>query len=339
MKTQIDFLIITNLPSFYKINLFNKIAERRKLLVIFTHDSSNQRNKDFYIGDRKFEFISLANKSIFGKVFFVYNLLKIASYQHLIICGWDQIIFWIAAFLSPKMKNGVIVESSIYESKTTGLKGWIKKTFLKRISKAYVSGKAQADLCKALNFKSQIITTKGVGVFNITTQPPFRPATKVKNFLYVGRLSPEKNIQFLIETFNQLPDLCLNIIGFGAQESFLKSIAGANVAFHGAIPNAELYKIYQRNDVFILPSISEPWGMVIEEALNNGLPVIVSDRVGCAAEIINETNGLIFQLSDPAGLQKAITQIQDIDYYNNLRLNISKLDFERIAEEQVRCYL
>lgn len=119
----------------------------------------------------------------------------------------------------------------------------------------------------------------------------------------------------------------------------LKSIANQNIVFWGAIPNPELYKLYLQNDVFILPSLVEPWGMVVEEALNNGLSVIVSDKVGCAEEVVNDTNGIIFRLSENDSLHNAIKKIQEIEYYNSLKRNVSKIDFEKIAREQVNCYL
>ena len=332
-------IYITNLPSFYKINLFNRIAKKRKLLVVFTHENSTMRNSDFYNGLREFEYCSLANKSIISKMIFIYKLLRASSYQQLLIEGWYQPIYWFAVFISPRKKNRVVVESSIWESKTVGFKSFFKKFFLKRISMAYVSGKSQADLCKALGFNGKHLITKGVGIFNIKPQPPFKEKAEVKKFIYVGRLSPEKNLTYLIETFNQLHELELNIIGFGPQEQFLKSIAKENIIFHGAVPNSELYKFYQENDVFILPSKIEPWGMVVEEALNNGLPVIVSDKVGCAEEIVNESNGIVFKLTDPNSLMKAIEKVQDVTYFNLLRSNISGMDFEELAEEQVNCYL
>jgi len=333
-----NFIYITNIPSFYKINLFNRIAEHKKLLVVFTHKFNSQRNEDFYKGNREFKYISIADKSILGKLFFILKLLRTTSYQFLIIAGWDQFVLWFAAFISPRNKNGVVVESSIYESKTAGLKGYVKKLFIARISIAYVSGKSQADLCKALGFKGQIIVTKGVGIFNVRPQPPYKAGSSIKKFIYVGRLSPEKNLKFLIETFNQLPDLNLTIAGFGPQELFLKSIANQNIVFLGPVLNLELYKLYQQNDVFILPSISEPWGLVVEEAFNNGLPVIVSDKVGCAEEIVNDSNGIIFKLSDPDGLRNAIQRMQKIEYYNLLRLNISKMDFDKKIDNEVACY-
>lgn len=332
-------IYITNLPSFYKINLLNRIAQQRKILVVFTHETSKQRNDDFYSGAKEFEYISLANKSSLGKIIQIIFILKNKSYKSLIIGGWDQLEYWVASFMSPKDKNGVVVESSIQESITSGYKGFIKRIFLSRISKAFVSGKSQADLCKAVGFKGDLIKTKGVGIFNIKPQPEYKAATAVKNFIYVGRLAEEKNLLLLIETFNQLPDLKLNIVGFGPQEELLKAKAKENINFHGPVPNAELSRYYNQNEVFILPSISEPWGMVVEEALNTGLPVIVSNKVGCAEEIVNQDNGIVFNLSDSDGLKNAVLSILNLEYYNSLKLNISKMDFEKIADDQVNCYL
>lgn len=338
-KIKYDIIFITNLSSFYKINLYNKIAKSKKILVIFTHVQDKQRNNDFYNGEKEFNYIYLSQRTLLNKIFSFLRLLMSIQYKFIIVGGWDQLILWIAVIISSRNKNGVLVESSIFESKVKGVIRWIKKIFLSRVSKAYVSGKSQSDLCLTLGFHGKIIKTKGVGIFNIRAQQKYLPKSIVKNFIFVGRLSPEKNIQLLIETFNKLPGLTLNIVGFGPLEFELKSIANQNINFLGAIPNAELFEIYQQNDVFVLPSYSEPWGMVVEEALNCGLPVIVSDRVGCAEEIINESNGIVFKLSDPFGFKKAIDKILDIDNYNSLRSNISKMDFKKIAQEQINSYL
>lgn len=312
---------------------------QRKIFVVFTHANNVKFKSDFYGGKREFSYISIANKSFVGKFIYVLNLLRTQAYQHIIIGGWGHWILWLAAFISPRVKNGVIVESSILESKTTGFKGFLKKLFFYRVSTAYASGISQAELCYALGFSGKLIVTKGVGIFNAKPQLHYTAFATVKKFIFVGRLSPEKNLQFLIETFNQLPDLNLMIAGFGPQELFLKSIANQNIVFIGDIPNLELFKLYRQNDVFILPSISEPWGLVVEEAFNNGLPVIVSDKVGCAKEIVNDSNGIIFKLSDPDGLRNAVQRMQNIEYYNLLRLNISKMDFNKKFDDEVACYI
>lgn len=335
-----DIVYITNLPAFYKINLFNRISKNKKILVIYTEDRNNQRNTDFYSGDPEFEFISLGQFKKIEKIIRIIRILKKLDYKQLIVGGWDYFEFWTAVILSPSSKNSLVLESSILESASSGFKGFLKRVFINRISKVYASGKAQAELAKILKFKGEIRITKSVGIFNIVKQPIFIPVKQVSKFIYIGRLSSEKNIELLIKTFNKLPHLTLNIIGFGPLEEQLKRLSGKNIYFHGAIENKELPKYYQNNHVFILPSISEPWGLVVEEAFNNGLPVIVSNQVGCSSEIITEDkNGIIFQLKERDDLMKIILKITDINYYNSLRENVCKMDFETIANEQVNCYL
>jgi len=334
------FIYLTNIPSFYKLNLFNRIAEHKKILVIFTEQTSIERNSDFYTGERNFDYISIGNYVGIFKTIKLLFILLINSYNKLILAGFDSKELWAAAFLNPKRKNCIVIESSIFESTTLGLKGYIKRIFLKRITTAYVSGKAQKDLALALGFKGIIKITKGVGIFNITDPPKFKEKNEIKNFIYVGRLSKEKNLKYLISTFNELPYLQLNIIGFGPEEKELKSIAKRNIVFHGAIDNIKLPTFYRLNDVLILPSLSEPWGLVIEEAFNNGLPVIVSNMVGCSSEIIEiNKNGLIFNLTETDSLKNAILMITDSSLYNNMCRNICEMDFNEIANLQVKCYL
>lgn len=340
MDRYFSSIILTNLPAFYKINLYNRIAEKKKILVIFIEVSDPHRSADFYKDQRNFEYLSLGEYRGIKRILKFISLLKKIRYDELIIGGWDYLECWSAAFMSGKDKNAVVIESSILESLTTGRKGWLKYLFMARISTAYASGKFQKDLALELGFKGELKITKGVGIFNIVKQPSYSPVDKVIKFIYVGRLSPEKNLVNLIKTFNNLPYLTLNIIGFGPQENELKQMAGSNIVFQGAVANAELPKHYRENDVLILPSTSEPWGLVVEEALNNGLPVIVSNKVGCSAEIvIQNQNGIIFDLNDKDGLMKAILKITTLDYYNSLRNNICDMDFEKIADEQVNCYL
>lgn len=335
----VNMVFITNLPSFYKINLYNRIAERKKIVVIYTGDGKNQRNLDFFSGEAKFSSLSLNGNVAFRNIQIV-KILCFYRYDELVIGGWDSLPMWVSAFLSPKEKNSVVIESSYYESKITGLKGFMKKIFLSRISKVYASGISQKKISDALGFKGSTVITKGVGVFNYIKQPAFVRRQKVENFLYVGRFAACKNLKFLIRAFNELPKLKLFMVGFGPQEEELRLMSKQNVIFLGEIKNKLLSDVYQKMDVFVLPSISEPWGLVVEEALNNGLPVLVSDRVGCAEEIINiNKNGLIFSHDDICDFKEKVSRICNLNLYNDMRMQISKMDFEEIENRQVECYI
>ena len=330
-------LIITNLPSFYKIELYNRIAKQQDILVIYTGEKGNDRNKDFFHGSMRFDSFFLEGTTI-KKIGQLLNVLCKINYQELIVSGWDSLFVWLAVRISPKHKNSVVVESTIKESVLTGVKGWLKRLFVKRISKAYVSGTPHAQLMRALNFKSDIVITKGVGIFHYHPQPLFVLRSEVRKFLYVGRLVPVKNLEFLIEKFNQHPELELTVIGFGILENKLKSIAKDNIHFLGAVDNEKLPTYYQNADVFILPSLSEPWGLVVEEALNNGTPVMVSEQVGCAEDLVNENTGVVFSLKKN-DFDTKLKEIRDINRYNSMRRFISTLDYKKIEQAQVNCYL
>lgn len=334
-----DSVYVTNIPSFYKLNLYNRIAKRKGIFVIFTGEINEVRNDDFFRGDFNFDFINLSGKQVYCKIWIVTHILRKCNYGELVLGGWDSIIMWWLLFVSPRSKNSLIVESSYLESNIVGIKCFLKKLFLQRISKAYVPGKSNRKLLEILNFRRRIIETRGVGIFNIIPQPLYTRKEKINKFLYVGRLSPEKNVEMLVRVFNKRPDLILNIVGFGPSEEALKRLAKKNIVFHGPINNEDLPNIYQSNDVFILPSLSETWGLVVEEVLNNGLPVIVSNKVGCAEEIVNENNGIVFSLDSDTGLLNAIDHIRDVSYYNSLRCYIASYNFNSIAENQVTCYL
>lgn len=70
------------------------------------------------------------------------------------------------------------------------------------------------------------------------------------------------------------------------------------------MPNAQLNALLCAHDVLILPSIAEPWGLVVEEALAVGLVVLVSQACGARVLVENGVNGFVFEPTD-GGFQKA----------------------------------
>lgn len=122
--------------------------------------------------------------------------------------------------------------------------------------------------------------------------------------LFVGRLSEEKNLNSLIELARMFVMDSLNyrikIIGEGDEYNNLSSIISKEnlpIDLEGAKNWNQLDAIYKSSIAFILPSLNETWGMVANEALEMGIPVICSSACGCADDlVINEVNGLV--LSD-----------------------------------------
>ncbi len=123
-------------------------------------------------------------------------------------------------------------------------------------------------------------------------------------FLYVGRLSEEKNVVGLLEAFagyrSRGGTWKLVIAGDGPQAHGLHSLAvrlgiAGHVDWQGMKPTSELVTLYAFASCFVLPSTREPWGLVVNEALASALPVIVSTRCGCASELVRDgRNGFVF---------------------------------------------
>ena len=333
-------LFITNIPSFYKVNQYNELQKRIDVEAVFIVNTTDERSADFIGKDMRFKYHEIGGRSLFLQIRYIASILRKNNFDKIVYTGWNYLIFYIFALFTAKRKNGVVIESNYIGSAANGARAFVKRLFLSRIATAYVSGEAQRKLAQNLGFAGDIVKTYGVGVANFVAQAPYREKATVTRFIYVGRLTEVKNLPFLVDYFNHRPDLSLTLVGMGSLEQDLKSQAKGNVHFAGAIDNKRLPSVYQSHDVFILPSKSEPWGLVVEEALNNGLPVLVSDKVGCGEEIVCEgENGYIFKHDSLCDLDVAVRKVTDIDTYNRMAKQISKTDVEALIERQISGYL
>lgn len=130
-------------------------------------------------------------------------------------------------------------------------------------------------------------------------------------FLFVGRLEDYKGIMDLISAFSQIKNehATFLIVGDGSLREQIKSAVCINkkICYLGRLIGKELIEIYFASDTLILPSHFEPWGLVVNEAMAVGRPVIVSDRVGCIDDlVIHQKTGWIYEAENIKELQTAI---------------------------------
>lgn len=129
-------------------------------------------------------------------------------------------------------------------------------------------------------------------------------------FLYVGRLTPQKNLDALLAAFAALsardPDARLAIVGDGPEREALESCAPSAVAFTGYLDGDELAAAYASADAFVFPSRTDTFGNVVLEAMASGLPPIVSLEGGPRELIESGHDGLAVDCGDPAALAQAM---------------------------------
>ena len=136
--------------------------------------------------------------------------------------------------------------------------------------------------------------------------------------LFAGKLIDKKQPLRLIEAFASLRanlPCWLLLAGSGPQreacEALVSRLGVTNVRFAGFLDQTRLPEAYAAADVFVLPSkLHETWGLVVNEAMNFGLPVVVSDKVGCAADLVRPgENGAIVPHDDTRALADAIARL------------------------------
>ena len=139
--------------------------------------------------------------------------------------------------------------------------------------------------------------------------------------LFAGKLIPRKEPRLLLEAYRRLsrdgraePEPYVLFAGDGelrgAIEQFAAGMGWKSIRVLGFKNQSELPTLYDLCDLFVLPSSYEPWGLVVNEVMNAGKPVIVSDRVGCGPDLVKPgINGAIFPAGDAPELAEAIAAV------------------------------
>ena len=351
-------VIIHNIIAPYKVALFNELSKLiPNFKVIFVAEKEKRRDWNIDYKAINFSYCvlfqgsldSINNFMIFKKT---WEKLEELRPDTAIICDYSNIFGWSALFWAKKNRNNLIfwLASTINDRKHFFPKKQIKHFFLKHFHLYLAPGEKTKQYLEFLSVDSSKIIITGYGVENdyylneykkyqnkINTDTLKNIGT-AHNFLFVGRLSPEKNIISMLQAFRTVSHLDkswgLIILGNGEQKDevnsyILKNNLEKQVHMIGFVQQDEISKYYTISDVFILPSISEPWGLVVNEAMLFSMPVIVSNRCGCAPELVKEgVNGFSFDPYDTQNLQLLmqgfIKDIYDIKLMGEESLNIVK---------------
>jgi glycosyltransferase involved in cell wall biosynthesis len=137
--------------------------------------------------------------------------------------------------------------------------------------------------------------------------------------LFASKLQPRKRCGDLLDAWLRLRDAgvraYLLIVGDGEEKAALEGRALASgyredVRFTGFKNQTELPVYFALCNVFVLPSVHEPWGLVVNEAMAAARPVVVSDDVGCQPDLVHDgVNGRVFPAGDVAALAAALADV------------------------------
>ena len=192
------------------------------------------------------------------------------------------------------------------------LHGLHRLVYGKRISFVLAMGHMAVDFYKAVGYPHSAVFS--YGYFPDALQKPTAvPKAGPVQILYLGQLIERKGVDILIRALGALADLdwALTIIGSGDQEDALKALAlelglENRVTFLPSQENEAAMQKMAQSDVFVLPSRHDGWGVVVNEALLRGVPVVCSDHCGASDLLQDPWRGETFKAGSVSSLETVL---------------------------------
>ncbi|RMG22259.1 MAG: glycosyltransferase [Bacteroidetes bacterium] len=192
---------------------------------------------------------------------------------------------------------------------------WMLK---RRFSHIWVAGLYQYEYARRLGYGPENILTglycAHLAPFRAVYQQslPHKQQQYPRNFLYVGRLAPEKDSMTLYRLFQQLhkqrQGWKLIMAGTGPEQDQMPGLPG--IEMRGFVQPEALPALAAEAGCLVLPSLHEPWGVVVQEFAAAGLPMLVSGAVGArAAFVVEGYNGYVVRPGDPQDLKEGMQRI------------------------------
>ena len=270
-------------------------------------------------------------------IFFL-NLLIQNKYDIVHLCGWGNLKLLSLMLISLIFKIPITIESDTPLDLTSisyfkKFKRLFYKIFLPLPKLFLPAGKSQRKHLIKYGVKSKKIKKVNMTVkiqdfimfkenfaekSKIKTRKNFKISENSILFLFVGRLIKEKGLDLFIKSFKKALEknnkIHLLIVGGGPLFHDLKSSIQDcnNITLVGPLYDRDLLKAYSSADIFVLPSISETWGLVINEAMASSLPLLVNRQVGCIDDLVfDKKNGIIFDFNNHKYLVESILFLAD----------------------------
>ena len=339
----------------YRDDLFEILSQRHNIHFLF------EKSKNTYPGNDKpkkigFTFIDQKfRNNVMGLIYYLhkfkYDIVissvsastrSIIAYIYAIFLH-KKFILWILEWRKPEYKK------NNFKRYIKMFRYWIGKHILIKSHALVVGGTAAYDYALSIGKKKEEIfialqCSKDLRK-NIEISPAQRRTDNTFTFLYLGRIISWKGLDILIEAFHLLrqkrDDVSLLIAGDGPSRDYCfnlsKSLKITDIEFIGSVDPYKTVEIYQKADVFVLPSYEldsyyEVWGLTVNEAMSMYLPVITTTRVGASYDmVINCYNGFIVQENSVDELYKAMRKILKCD------LTQMGVNSRKIFEEKNSC--
>ena len=354
-------LFLTNIPSPYRVNFFNELGKLCELTVVFECQSSTERDDSW----KKFEashfsavFLRGIRKGVANA--FCPGIIKYLSgdlYDHIVVTNFTSPTGMLAILWMRLQGIPYWLESDGGFAKCgRGLKERLKKYFIKDASgyfstaqehdRYYIQYGADPERIHRYPFTSlyrKDILNEPISFEQKTSIRKELGIVEPNVILAVGQFIHRKGFDVLLNAMSVLPkNIGCYIVGGIPTEEYCELVEKYrldNVHFVGFQSEKELKAYYRAADLMVHPTREDIWGLVVNEAMATGLPVVTTDRCIAGLELIMERGeGVIVSAEDAVGLREAIKCVLHETNEDSSKRILRKMEnycFEKMAERHI----
>lgn len=356
-------LFLANLPSPYRAMFFCELGKLCDLTVLYERRSASDRNEKWVAHTEKtYREIYLDGKPLGtdnSLSFAILSYLKKETYDRCVIGMYSTGTAMIAiSYLRLHKIPFIINTDGGFIKQENRLKRTLKRSLMRSASAWLSTGELAADYLTYYGAKAERIYQypfTSVSRAEVLDQPLSAPEkerlrrklgmTGQKIAISVGQFIPRKGYDVLVQALPLLrTEVELYIVG-GTKQQF-EALVGRPLPEHvhsiDFLEREELFDYYRASDLFILPTREDVWGLVVNEAMACGLPVITTKRCAAGTELVQQgQNGYLVPVGDAGMLAEKIDQVFDADYR---RMGENSLDvirtytFETMAQRHMQIF-
>lgn len=350
-------LWLANIPSPYRVKFFNELGKYCDLTVIFEKDSSEERDRSWKNNNIDyFKAIYLKGKSVGVAEAFCPGVIKYLNhnYDHIVVTNYADFtgmmaVFWMKVCRIPYEIEG----DGAFPNGYNGIKSTIKKILFHGVRKCFSTATLHDEyyLQNGVSrnvivrypftsvFKDEIVYTK-INEEDKNQLKKDLSITEKKIILAVGQFIYRKGYDVLIDAAALLDkEYGFYIVGGTPTKEYIDQINRrhlTNIHFINFMNQNELKKYFSIADVFVHPTREDIWGLVINEAMANGIPVVTTNRCIAGIEMIKDKDvGIITRINSPNELARGIETV----YNNHDRQKIIQVAEKYTIENMVNYHL
>lgn len=360
-------LFLVNIPSPYRVNFFNELGKLCDLTVLYETNSATDRDKTWMSEKQKY-FTSIflkgiktgADNAICPSVL---KWLDKRKFDIFVVGGYSTPTGMLAVeYLHLKKIPFFLNSDGGFIKNDTVFKQAIKKHFISKATAWLSTGKKTNEYLMHYGAKKEkiyIYPFTSLKKEDILVRPIIKEEKEIlkkklnikeeKIIVSVGQFINRKGFDVLLKSCENIPEDCgVYIIGGQPTQEYIdikSELKLNNIYFIQFKSKEELKKYYMASDLFVLPTREDIWGLVVNEAMSMGLPVITTDRCVAGLELVeNYNNGFLVPVNDIDMLAQKMNEILSDDKLRNKmgENNLDKIQqytIENMAKANYNCFL